>query len=254
MNNENYIVVQGWMINDLKLSGGELLTYALIYGFTQDGESEYKGSISYLCSFLGCSKPTAMGYLKSLCSKELIVKRFIIVNNQKFCKYKISGRKTLKDIVKILDTPSKDSLPPLVKEFYHPSKETLPPPSKETLPNTTTSLYKHNHIDSIDKKEVFSFKKELVKYVGEEHIKIIEDYLLVRKNKKATNSETAFNLLKGQIEKSGKKPIEVITICIEKDWKGFEAVWILNLNKNNFKNGTGQQHIRSNEEFNFDRP
>jgi len=49
MNNKDYIVIQGWMINELKLSGNDLLTYSLIYGFSKDGQSEYTGSIKYLC-------------------------------------------------------------------------------------------------------------------------------------------------------------------------------------------------------------
>ena len=43
-----YIAIQDWMISDLQLKGNELLTYALIYGFSQDGESEFKGSLKYL--------------------------------------------------------------------------------------------------------------------------------------------------------------------------------------------------------------
>ena len=54
-----YIVIQDWMISDLQLKGNELLTYSLIYGFSQDGESEFKGSLKYISEFLGVSKRTA---------------------------------------------------------------------------------------------------------------------------------------------------------------------------------------------------
>ena len=37
MDNENYILITGWMVNELKLKGSELFVYALIYGFSQDG-------------------------------------------------------------------------------------------------------------------------------------------------------------------------------------------------------------------------
>lgn len=33
--NENYLVIQGWMITELKLKGNELLIYAIIYGFSR---------------------------------------------------------------------------------------------------------------------------------------------------------------------------------------------------------------------------
>ena len=31
--NENFIAIQGWMINELQLKGNDLIVYALIYGF-----------------------------------------------------------------------------------------------------------------------------------------------------------------------------------------------------------------------------
>ena len=37
--NENYLVIQGWMIAELKLKGNELLIYAIIYGFSQNNQS-----------------------------------------------------------------------------------------------------------------------------------------------------------------------------------------------------------------------
>ena len=48
MKNENYIVIQGWMRNELNLKGNELIVYALIYGFSQDEESEFTGSVAYI--------------------------------------------------------------------------------------------------------------------------------------------------------------------------------------------------------------
>ena len=36
----NFVIIQGWMITDLKLKGNQLMIFAAIYGFSQDGESE----------------------------------------------------------------------------------------------------------------------------------------------------------------------------------------------------------------------
>ena len=44
MEKEYYIHIQWWMAQRLKLSGNELLTYAIVYGFSQDGESAFLGS------------------------------------------------------------------------------------------------------------------------------------------------------------------------------------------------------------------
>lgn len=88
MKNNNYFIIQGWMINELKLSGNDLMTYAIIYGFSQDGESEFTGSLSYLQSFLGVgSKNTAKASLTRLEEKGLIIKKENYINGVKFCKY-----------------------------------------------------------------------------------------------------------------------------------------------------------------------
>lgn len=120
MKNENYINIQGWMINKLKLKGNELLLYAIIYGFSQDGKNEYYGSLSYITKALGISKPTAISLIKKLIERSLITR-----TSQSH--YITTGKETL-----------------LVKKLYPPSKETLPVASKETLPNnnnTNNNIY-----------------------------------------------------------------------------------------------------------------
>lgn len=37
LRNIEYLNIQGWMINKLKLSGNELILFALIYSYAQDG-------------------------------------------------------------------------------------------------------------------------------------------------------------------------------------------------------------------------
>ena len=40
MKDGNYYTVYGWMINRLKLKGTTLQLYAVIYGFSENGENE----------------------------------------------------------------------------------------------------------------------------------------------------------------------------------------------------------------------
>lgn len=75
MRNENYINIQGWMINNLKLKGSKLNLYALIYGFSQDGVNEYKASFKYIGGALGCSKRQAQRLIDQLVDAELIIKK-----------------------------------------------------------------------------------------------------------------------------------------------------------------------------------
>jgi len=69
----------------------------------------------------------------------------------------------------------------------------------------------------------FSFYHSLLKLSGKENL--VSDWLKVRKNKKATNTETAFNKFITQVEKSGYSINEVLEKCIEKSWSGFDSDW-----------------------------
>lgn len=70
----NFISIQGWMRTKLNLKGNELLIYAVIYGFSQDGESRFKGSRKYISEWCGCSLDTVDRTLNSLTNKGLIAK------------------------------------------------------------------------------------------------------------------------------------------------------------------------------------
>lgn len=119
---ENYYQIQGWMINRLGLKGVALSVYAIIYGFSQDGENEYTGSLQYLCDFCGgVSKPTIIKALKDLTESGFIIRREEVINNVLFTRYKIDFT-----AVKKLDGGSKETLPGVVKNFNRGSKETLP--------------------------------------------------------------------------------------------------------------------------------
>lgn len=95
---ENYIQVYGWMRTKLHLKGNELLTYALIYGFSKDKNNKFKGSLSYITQWLGTTKKTAITALNSLTTKKLIFKEL----NEKGNIYKIKpSRKENTDDLKI---------------------------------------------------------------------------------------------------------------------------------------------------------
>ena len=87
---ENFIAIQGWMLNRLSLKGNELIIYAIIYGFSQDGESRYTGSRRYLADWCGCSVRTVGNALASLADKGLITKHDKTVNGVHLCDYSIT--------------------------------------------------------------------------------------------------------------------------------------------------------------------
>lgn len=84
---DNYIVVQGWMYYLGLEKLNELLALALVYGFSQDGESQFKGSIAYIADHLMCDKSTAIRVMKKLEEKGLVEKTQKEINGVKFNRY-----------------------------------------------------------------------------------------------------------------------------------------------------------------------
>lgn len=72
--NTNYFTIQGWMVKELKLSGNELMAYAIIYGFSQDNASGFCGSRSYLSKFINVTTKTIDNLLHSLIAKGFVKK------------------------------------------------------------------------------------------------------------------------------------------------------------------------------------
>lgn len=73
--NYNFYTVFSWMTTVLKLSGNELAVFAIIYSFSQDGKSEFIGSLNYLRKFTNTSKQTVITLLDKLQERKYIFKR-----------------------------------------------------------------------------------------------------------------------------------------------------------------------------------
>ena len=102
---ENFIQISAWMINHLNLKGNELLIYGLIYGFSKDGNSVFRGSINYISSWLNISERAVIDNLKSLIGKKLITKKVIKGNGNNIlgCEYSVNKVHINFDENKILD-------------------------------------------------------------------------------------------------------------------------------------------------------
>lgn len=83
----NFIAIQGWMRTKLNLKGYELIVYALIYGFSQDGNSKFSGTRRYIAEWCGCSMRTVDNTLASLLNRNLISKHEKYVNGVRACDY-----------------------------------------------------------------------------------------------------------------------------------------------------------------------
>lgn len=73
MTPHRYIVIQEWM-KDLGMTPSELIVFALVFGFCQDGESDFHGSTSYVAEWCGLRREAAVRILQQLVDKGLLVK------------------------------------------------------------------------------------------------------------------------------------------------------------------------------------
>jgi len=99
-------------------------------------------------------------------------------------------------------------------------EEPVMPKGKNIYKEHNTNNTKTNNKDN----KGFVFKNELKKLgVEEPHL---SDWMKVRSNKKASNTETALNRIKTQAEKANLSMDAAVKMCAEKSWSGFEAEWI----------------------------
>lgn len=99
-----------------------------------------------------------------------------------------------------------------------------------------------NEVTPEDIPEIFNFKKSLIIYGFKKEL--VEEWLKVRKTKRATNTQTTFNKFIREIEKSGKDKNELLELCVSRDWKSFEFEWLTNINQN-INNGKSINHTGS---------
>ena len=187
--NENYFQISGWMQNKLKLSGNQLIAYAIIYGFTQDGVSKFCGGLDYLASWMGVSKQSVIHNLNQLLDKNLIFKKVL---EGGYREYSVN-LDILNDGQKI---PMEESSPAM-KESFTAMKESSPA-MKESSPNNniynnSNNKFNNNIItpinDTTQKTLGISSKKLNKSKVGvapSADLVLIDPVLAVKKTKRGT--------------------------------------------------------------------
>ena len=70
----------------------------------------------------------------------------------------------------------------------------------------------------------FNFKKAMLAegFAPE----LVDEWLKIRKAKKAINSERAFNTFIEQVQKTGQDKNAILERVVQKQWRGFEASWL----------------------------
>ena len=81
----DYYIIHGWMQNKegLGLKRLELYLYAIIYGYSKDGNNSMFASTTYLADMLNTTQPKIVEALKNLIIKETVTNNGFVLG----CKY-----------------------------------------------------------------------------------------------------------------------------------------------------------------------
>lgn len=122
--------------------------------------------------------------------------------------------------------------------------------SVETKPKLV-SLLNSQYKERKKKENIYKFSFiESLKNLGAED-QLIQDWLVVRKTKKASNSETAFKGFDRELKKSNLDVNTVLRICIERSWQGFTASWLNNIDLSSYQTQVEVMHSAQVTPTNF---
>jgi len=101
--------------------------------------------------------------------------------------------------------------------------------TSESTSSIIIPIYNNTNIQDTNTQTplAFNFSDALILLGAEKNY--VDEWLKIRKLKKALNSETGFKGFKRELEISNKAINEVLIICIENSWSGFKNEWLTNL-------------------------
>ncbi len=146
MAEDRYITIPIRFITELGLKGNELMIYSMIYGFSQDGESRFQGSASYIAQVLGMTRRTVFNVLNKLVEDGRIIKHNKKINGVVFCDYSVKIRGGKK-----ISPPKKTTTAEVVKNFHRGGEKFSP---HNIIDNNISSSSK------LKIKEIFDFWNE----------------------------------------------------------------------------------------------
>ena len=138
--------------------GKEADVFAVINGFSQEGQGCFYGSLSLLSQFCGIrSKTTTQRILKNLVAKGAIVKTDELHNGVKFCTYKVNKNwygmsKIDMGNVSIIDTNNKEDININNNSLYKRGSSRFQKPSIDEI-----RQYCSSRNNSVDPEQFFNF-------------------------------------------------------------------------------------------------
>jgi predicted transcriptional regulator len=203
---DNYIMIQGWMVTELELKGNELLIFAIIHGFSQDGETRFTGGLQYLADWTNSTKQGISKNLKSLVNKGYIAKEEKIINGIKFCEYyatKFNG------VLNKVEWGMQQSLTPM--------QQSLTGGIKQSLTNNKDNIINKNinNISNIDNKAYYPLDDKLND--------AFKDFIEYRKKARKPMTPRAIKLLMAKLDELSSDndvKIQILNQSIMNAWTG----------------------------------
>ena len=172
VNRNSYVTIQAFMVNDLHLGGNELILYAVIYGFSQDGQSWFSGSRAYLGQWCQASKVTVTANMKKLVEKGLVERRERVENGVTFVDYRAVAPESTE--MQQLNRVDKNLNRGVDKNLNGGSKDSLPGGSKDSLPHTLEDDITR---ETIDRDKGAKAPSHRLKASKPENLQEVRDYI-----------------------------------------------------------------------------
>jgi hypothetical protein len=174
------------MRTELGLSGNELMAYAVVYGFSQDGESRFTGSRQYIADWCGCTTRSVQTVLNNLTDRGLLTKYEYTANNIKHCEY-------------VANFTSSEKISPPSEKFSPPSEKI----SLNNIDNTITDTKEYCIIE--DNTDIPQTDYESHSYSKDD---LRNDFLgSVKKKKKRPKSKSLYDKCVDEIMRYTKNAV-----------------------------------------------
>lgn len=220
----SFVVIQDWML-DLDLDLTETVIFAVIWGFSQDGESRFRGSWRYLQNTAKCSRAKVSRSLKMLVENGYVKKVDKVTGGVKLCEYYIeTGGITERRVVSLGDGE--------VVSRGDGGGISARPNNKEYNADTIVSANNENnahgaHARTRKDKDKFDFVAALVA-LGVD-AQTARDWADIRKSKGARNTQSEYDYVVREIlnacERYELTAQECVAFAAGNSWRGFRASW-----------------------------
>ena len=199
-----------------ELSHSELKCYLCVLRKTKGWNKEEDAiSVSQFMKVTGLSNKAVISACESLVEREILERKS---GDRNTGIYSIKTYKTT--------TSEKSSL---VKNFPATSEKSSPVTSEKSSP-VTSEKSSHtinnikNNIQNTNKKNT---KKSVLDLLADFGItgQLADDFIVLRKAKKAPITETALKGYQSEADKAGISICEAVAIAIKRNWQGFNADW-----------------------------